>query len=255
MLASVFGDSWLGLHGMWGYLPPTMVPLAAVAVYSALVNHFEQRSPWEVPLNRTLFIEGSAGFVFGVAFIAVMWLLLLALKLYSVHLGIWTHRLADFISDSYISALIEELAFRAVLLRLFVRLWGMPFAVLLSSFIFGLAHITHGSWLAVLGISINGGITMGLIYVITGRLWMSIGMHLGYDFMETSILGVASKHGFLVSVPTPGKAAWLTGGTFGPDAAIPAILLGVLLNVALWRYTFGVRRSASFEVSALSTTE
>lgn len=79
---------------------------------------------------------------------------------------------------------------------------------------------------------------MGLLYVITGRLWMSIGMHLGYDFIETSVLGIGSHHGFLVNTPRPGLAAWLTGGAFGPDAAVPGMILGLLINAALWHYAF-----------------
>ena len=67
---------------------------------------------------------------------------------------------------------------------------------------------------------------------------MSIGMHLGFDFVETSLLGVGSDHGFLVSHPKVGVADWLTGGTFGPDAAVPAIILGLLVNIVLWRVAF-----------------
>jgi deoxyinosine 3'endonuclease (endonuclease V) len=51
-------------------------------------------------------------------------------------------------------------------------------------------------------------------------------------------LGIGSHHGLLVNTPKPGVAAWLTGGAFGPDAAVPAMMLGVLINVALWHYAF-----------------
>jgi membrane protease YdiL (CAAX protease family) len=143
--------------------------------------------------------------------------------------------------DSYISAVLEELAFRAVLLRVLARLWGVRTGVILSSILFGLAHFSHGSWLGMIGIILNAGVTMGLLYVITGSVWMSIGMHLGYDFIETSVLGVGSKHGFLVNTPMAGAPPWLTGGNFGPDAAVPAMILGLLINVILWRVAFGIR--------------
>jgi deoxyinosine 3'endonuclease (endonuclease V) len=74
---------------------------------------------------------------------------------------------------------------------------------------------------------------------------MSIGMHLGYDFIETSVLGIGSHHGFLVNTPRAGVAAWLTGGTFGPDAAVPGMILGLLINVVLWRYAFRRRMTQS----------
>jgi membrane protease YdiL (CAAX protease family) len=132
-----------------------------------------------------------------------------------------------------------------VILRIFARAWGARTGIILSSIIFGLAHFAHGSWLGILGIIINAGITMGLLYVITGRLWMSIGMHLGYDFIETSVLGIGSHHGFLVNTPRAGVAAWLTGGMFGPDAAVPGMILGLLINVVLWRYAFRRRMTQS----------
>jgi membrane protease YdiL (CAAX protease family) len=241
MLASVFGASWLHLRGNFAYLPAIAVPVLAFYVYVLLVHRFEKRKVWEFQASPAIVSEVTLGFVFGGVFIAAMWGLLCAFGMYGVHRGVWTRWFDDFVFDSYISAVVEEIAFRAILFRIFARLWGVRSGVLLSSLLFGLVHITHGSWLGVLGIAINGGITMALLYVITGRLWMSIGMHLGYDFIETSVLGVGSDHGLLISTPNPHAAAWLTGGSFGPDAAVPAMILGLLINIVLWRFAFGSR--------------
>ena len=238
--ASVLGAEWMGLRGDWSYLPAIALPLFACGIYAVLVKRFERRNAWEIQMSAPLLSEIPLGFLFGGVFITGMWLLLWILRLYTVHRGTWTQWLDDLVFDSYISAVLEELAFRAVLLRMFSRVWGVRTGVVLSSVIFGLVHITHGSWLGVFGIIINAGISMGLLYVITGRIWMSIGMHLGYDFIETSVLGINSNHGFLVNMPKPGAAAWLTGGTFGPDAAVPAMVLGLLVNLILWRFAFKI---------------
>jgi uncharacterized protein len=239
LYASVLGANWLHLRGNAIYLPAILIPLLACWLYCSLVRRVEARNAWEFDIDVAALRDLTLGFTFGGIFITSMWLLLFVLGLYSVHRGVWTRWFDDFVFDSYISAVIEELAFRAVLLRIFARLWGVRNAVPLSSALFGIAHITHGSWLGVVGIAINGGITMGLLYVITGRLWMSIGMHLGYDFIETSVLGVGSHHGYLISGPRQNVAAWLGGGSFGPDAAVPAMVLGVVINVALWHFAFG----------------
>ena len=241
LLASVFAARWLHLHGNVAYVPPILVPLLACWIYTLLVRRFEARDAWELQLGAALVPETAIGFICGGIFIAAMWSVLCVLRLYTAHRGLWTQWFDDFIFDSYISAVVEELAFRGVLLRIFARLWGVKSAVVLSSLLFGLAHISHHSWLGVVGIAINGGITMALLYVITGRLWMSIGMHLGYDFVETSVLGVGSHHGFLLSEPTSSMPAWLTGGSFGPDAAVPAMILGVIINIWLWRLAFRPR--------------
>lgn len=56
---------------------------------------------------------------------------------------------------------------------------------------------------------------------------------------KTSVLGVGSNHGFLISTPNPHVVAWLTGGSFGPDAALQAMILGLLINIVLWSFAFG----------------
>jgi hypothetical protein len=247
--ASVLGAGWIGLRGNWFYLPPIVLPLLACWVYAILVRQFERRAPWELRIGSRLLSDVPFGFLLGGAFITGMWLVLWSFRLYFAHRGVWSRWFDDFLFDSYISAVLEELAFRAVILRILARVWGVRTGVILSSIIFGLAHFAHGSWLGIFGIILNAGIAMGLLYVITGRLWMSIGMHLGYDFIETSVLGIGSHHGFLVNVPKAGAAAWLTGGTFGPDAAVPAMILGLLINAALWRYAFGRQMTATPSVN------
>ncbi|MFC5864703.1 CPBP family intramembrane glutamic endopeptidase [Acidicapsa dinghuensis] len=240
--ASVLGAGWIGLHGNWRYLPPIVLPIVACLVYAVLVRQFERRKPWEFKIDSRMLPEVPFGFLFGAAFITGMWLVLWIFKLYFAHRGVWSRWFSDLIFDSYISAVLEELAFRAVILRIFARIWGVKTGIILSAIIFGFAHFAHGSWLAMFGIIINSGIALGLLYVITGRLWMSIGMHLGYDFIETSVLGIGSHHGFLLNTPKAGVAAWLTGGTFGPDAAVPGMVLGVLINAVLWHFAFRRRR-------------
>lgn len=242
--ASVLGAGWIGLRGSWFYLPPIVLPLLACWVYAILVRQFERRAPWELQIGPRLLSDLPFGFLLGGTFITGMWLLLWSFRLYFAHRGVWSQWFDDFLFDSYISAVLEELAFRAVILRILARVWGVRTGVILSSILFGLAHFSHGSWLGIFGIILNAGIAMGLLYVITGRLWMSIGFHLGYDFIETSVLGIGSHHGFLVNVPKPGVAAWLTGGTFGPDAAVPAMILGLLINAALWRCAFRRRMTS-----------
>lgn len=68
------------------------------------------------------------------------------------------------------------------------------------------------------------------IYAVTGRLWVPIGVHVAWNFAQGYLFGAAVSGGDLAgSIATsrarPGAAAWLTGGTFGPEASVFALLL------------------------------
>ncbi|WP_184418236.1 CPBP family intramembrane glutamic endopeptidase [Rhodanobacter sp. MP7CTX1] len=129
--------------------------------------------------------------------------------------------------------MLEELAFRAILLRLFARMFNPVAGLVISSALFGVAHLTHGTPFQALEIAFNAGLTMGIPYMITGRLWMSVGMHIGWDFTEESLLGVNTTHGFLLSTPDPTHSVLLTGGAYGPDGSLFAALVGALFVVGM----------------------
>ncbi len=136
-------------------------------------------------------------------------------------------------SSAYVSAVLEELAFRAVLLRLLARMFGALQALILSSVLFGLAHASHASPIAMVELIINGGGIFGLLYLVSGRLWLSIGAHLAYDFTGWSLMGIGNNDGLLASTPVANAPAWLSGGSFGPDGSVLAVVVGALLMGAI----------------------
>jgi len=109
------------------------------------------------------------------------------------------------------------------------RGWG----VVLSSAVFGCLHLLNpgASWISTLGIFV-AGLFLAFGYLRTNQLWLSIGLHIGWNFFEGPVFG------FLVSgvdfyritrVTVSGPTLW-TGGAFGPEAGLivlPAIAAGV----------------------------
>ena len=65
-------------------------------------------------------------------------------------------------------------------------------------------------------------------YAATRSLWFPIGLHLGWNFTEGGIFGVAVSGGpaakGMLSVSLAGPTL-LTGGRFGPEASLVAIAL------------------------------
>jgi membrane protease YdiL (CAAX protease family) len=226
--------------GGWLHLPPNSsyyivlgIPLLALVGYGLLVAAAEGRRPVEVLLRRGTIAEFTVGALIGVLLLSALTALLWSLGLYNLQANHWRRVFDSFVFNSYLSGMMEELMFRAIILRLLGRAFGLAWGLVLSSVLFGLAHLTHGDWLAVVGITINAGLTMGLLYMATGSIWMSIGLHTAWDFTEDSLLGVNSHNGLLLSMPVAGKPETLTGGQFGPDASALSLLIGVLLSAAI----------------------
>jgi len=227
-LATQFLAPWLHLPPSSNYPIVLLLPIAAFMFYALAVHQAERRVATEVlPFSR-MFGDLIIGAVFGFCMLSAMLALLWALHLYHVEWHRWRHAFDAFLFDSYLSGMLEELMFRAILLRILARAFGPRWGLLLSSLLFGLAHLTHGTWLAALAITVNAGLTMGLFYLATGRLWMSVGLHIGWDFTEGSILGVNNLNGLLRSTPMTGRSDILTGGSFGPDASLFAYIIGLI---------------------------
>jgi membrane protease YdiL (CAAX protease family) len=234
--------------GGWLHLPPTSAyvivlgtPIIAFVAYATVVRLGERRAAIEVLPSVGMFSELLIGAALGFLMLCAMTTLLWSLGLYHVQQNHLRHVFDSFVFNSYLSGMLEELLFRAILLRIFGRAFGVRWGLVLSAILFGAAHLGHCSWLAAVEIAINGGLVLGLSYMATGRLWMSVGLHTAWDFTEDSFLGVNSHNGFLLSTPVAGKSELLTGGAFGPDGSVLAMIVGVLAAVAItyaWKAHF-----------------
>jgi uncharacterized protein len=141
---------------------------------------------------------------------------------------------------------VEELVFRGVLMRLLWEAFGLPAALVISSATFGLAHLLNPqhSVMGALSIIVEAGIVLGALFALTGRLWASIGAHAGWNFTQGYVFGAdvsGLNHGghWLHAVPEDGASWLMTGGVFGPEASLVAVVVGAaagsLLLFWVWR--------------------
>lgn len=230
--ASLLLTDWMPALADHGRAIALLLPAAMVIVYALLVRVGERRPASELRLTRAP-IELVVGALVGFAFISGTLLMLWALGLYDVRPGTWRDAWHYFVFNAYVSAVLEEIAFRAILMRLLARTLGVWPGLILSSILFGLAHVGHASPVAVAALIINGGGILGLLYLASGRLWLPIGAHLAYDFTEWSLMGIGDHDGLLASTPTAGAPVWLSGGRFGPDGSVLAVVVGALLMWAI----------------------
>jgi len=213
----------------------TMAFVTVVLAYSAyglLVRWVERRTVSELalaPLPRELGLGIAIGVVIMSSVIGVLWLV----GVYDISAGSWTDWPHD-IRETLGTGLLEELLARLVIFRLLASAFGVKPALILSAALFGGAHYFNpaASVSSTFAIAVEAGLTFAGFYLLTGRIWMSVGAHAGWNFAQGAIFGarvsgMASDGSLFVSVPRPGAPLWLSGGNFGPEASLVAVAIGL----------------------------
>lgn len=138
-------------------------------------------------------------------------------------------------------AFTEELMVRGYILQTLAEGLPLGLAVLLSSAIFGLLHISNpnASWVSTLNLII-AGIFLALGYTVTRRLWLPMGLHFGWNFFQGTILGfpVSGTESLTLIRQIENGPDVITGGAFGPEAGLTGLaasLIGIGLILAWGR--------------------
>jgi uncharacterized protein len=139
------------------------------------------------------------------------------------------------------AALLEEIMFRGYLFRLLSLALGTWIAVLVTALFFGAAHAANpgATLFSSFAIAVEAGVILAGAYAVSGRLWLPIGLHLGWNFAESTIWGMSVSGTATMPSLTRGNLsgpAVLTGGAFGPEASIIAVVLCFTVGIILlWR--------------------
>ncbi len=214
---------------------------ALIGIYAALVHGMERRKATEVSPGVG---QALAGVVLGlVLFVAVLGLIHVAGS--ARLLGMSAHFDAvPVLAGSILAAVGEELALRGGVFRILEESCGTSAALVVSAAIFGLLHALNpgATVVSTAAIAIEAGVLLGAAYRLTGNLWLPIGLHFGWNFTEGGIFGAsvsgdaAGQGVFAVTLAGP---RLLTGGQFGPEASVIAIVVG--LTAALVMIAVSVR--------------
>ena len=232
-----------------GRSAPSAVPagwlrsLAAVAsaaamlgVYALFVRWFEGHPARDLPMGR---LAGDTALGLGVGF-------LYFLAVVGVLYACGCYRIARFGTDQpavlvnaffggITTAVGEEMVFRGVLFRWIDEKWNFTVALIVSAAVFGLLHLGNpgATWWSSLAIAIEAGLMLGAAYKCSGTLWLPIGIHWAWNFVQGSIFGISVSGGDVGASlirPEISGPDILTGGSFGAEASVIAVVLGAALS-------------------------
>ena len=202
---------------------------AALGCYLLAVRLGERR--WASELAARPALPGLiAGVLLGLLMMAVLMGAMVATGLYDITVvgtaPAWTG-----LGLALQAAITEELWMRALLFRLLWRAFGPIPAFAVVALVFAAMHLANPGDNLLAGATVAvAGLMFCAFYALTGRLWVPIGLHLAWNFAQGYLFGATVSGTDLggaiaVSTARPGAAAWLTGGTFGPEASVFALIL------------------------------
>ena len=141
-------------------------------------------------------------------------------------------------------AIFEEVLFRGFLFQRLVAGAGVWVAQITLGLMFATGHWDNpgmqGATLALATLELFlGAVLLGLAYLRTRSLALPIGIHLGWNWAQGHLLGFGVSgyeqagwfHPLLQEKPE-----WVTGGSFGPEASVFAVIVDIMLILLLWRW-------------------
>jgi len=212
------------------------IAAAAAAAYVSFVRIVERRRPEELDRSgaaRELAIGIAAG---ATLFGATMLVICLGASCTIRH-GDGTGAALVALAWAASAAVFEELAIRGVLFRIVEQSLGTWLALVLSAAVFGALHgMNPGATVtSCAAIGLEAGILLAAAFVYTRRLWLPIGMHLAWNFTESGVFGTAVSGNPMrgIAVTSTSGPEVLTGGEFGPEASLAAVVLCLAVAATL----------------------
>ncbi len=242
-----------------------LLQLVAVLVGTWVCRRFVDKRDWAgfgLRLDRQGVRDIGLGLLLGAALLTGIFLVELAMGWITVSGFAWqTRPLGDLVRSLFwrivvqmmVVAVTEEVVMRGYLLPTLEEGLGLPWAVAITSSVFGLIHLinptAHGWASYVIPFTLTmAGVFLALAYLVRRTLWLPIALHFAWNTFEYEIFaltGAAPESARFLITEITGPALWvgLPNSAFGPEVG----LLGVLaMAVGIW-VLWHMRRRAQHE--------
>ena len=135
-------------------------------------------------------------------------------------------------------AIFEEILIRGIIFRILEEKLGSYLSLFITAIIFGALHLANPNSTLMSGVcvGIEAGLLMGAAYIYARNLWFPIAIHFAWNFMQSGIFGAITSgneqtSGLLTTKITGNQL--FTGGEFGPEGTIQAVIFCVLAGIIL----------------------
>lgn len=210
---------------------------AALGLYRALMRRLRRGQVPEISAPGAL-KELGAGLALGAGLMILCFSILVALGAYRVQAVSWHPAILGSLAMGVVAGVGEELLVRATLLRLICALAGPWWALATTSLFFGLAHLANSgaTALGAVAIVLEAGLVLGGAYLLTGRAWLAIGIHIAWNAVQggvfgSAISGISGARGMI-------QATWsgpdlVTGGSMGMEGSLVTVVVGLVAGTVL----------------------
>lgn len=211
--------------------------VAMLLLYAVFVRWFEKQPAPDLSPQRIV-PDTCKGMGYGAAFMLAVTLVMMLFGFYKIDMvqqGVALALVTAFLRFLMV-AVGEEILFRGVLFRWIDEKWGFAAALAVSAVLFGAMHSWQpgATWWSSLAIAIEAGLLLGAAYKLAGNLWLPIGIHWAWNFVQGNIFGFEVSGGdagdSLLKATVQGPDI-LTGGAFGAEASIITVVLGLALSI------------------------
>ena len=207
------------------------------AVYIGLVRLVERRPVTELALPG-MGRELGTGILVGAGLYTACTLLLMVMGIYKIDGLNPVSYLLPALALPLSSGIFEELLFRGVLFRIVEEWLGSWISLVVSSLVFGLVHLMNpaATVMGAVFISVEAGVLLAAAYMLTRRLWMSMGFHIAWNYTQSGVFSGIVSGGYVepgLIKPVIDGPTLLTGGGFGVESSVIAFVLCTVTGAAL----------------------
>ncbi len=214
-----------------------VLALAAIAIYIAWGKLIERREVTELSLPG-VGREWAIGALIGAGLYTGCVLLLMAFGMFTIEGLNPVSFMIPAAAMAIKSSVFEELVFRGVLFKSVEDMAGSWIAIIVSSLVFGFLHLLNpdATIAGATYIAIEAGLLLAAMYLATRRLWMAIGFHMLWNYVQSAVYSGIVSGGValpgLLQQKTEGPT-FFTGGSFGMEQSVFALILCTATGIVM----------------------